>query len=137
MKRISLGIGLLAALGGLVYWSVALGPAQEAPIETPTARINVSGEITGVTEAQSYQVHEGTTVLGLLESQGDTHGFTIDTQDYGEMGVLVTQIGDFKNGTDQKYWQYRVNDETPLVAADRLELSEGDRVEWVFEVSEY
>jgi hypothetical protein len=53
------------------------------------------------------------------------------------MGVLVKSIDGVENGTDNKYWQYWVNGELPMVAADKKEVEAGDRIEWKFESSPF
>ena len=40
-------------------------------------------------------------------------------EDYGDMGILVTQISDKINGQDKKYWQFFVNDQQPLISAEK------------------
>lgn len=47
-------------------------------------------------------------------------------------GVFIRQIGDKKNGDGGRYWQYWVNAQFGLTAADRRTLSPGDTVEWKF-----
>ncbi len=53
------------------------------------------------------------------------------------MGVLVDAMGDHVNGTDNKYWQYEVNGEAPMIGADKYELQGGDSVVWEFKASEF
>ena len=48
------------------------------------------------------------------------------------MGVLVENIDGVKNGTENKYWQYWVNGELPMVAADKKEVENGNKIEWKF-----
>ena len=72
------------------------------------------------------------TVFSLLEKLAQRENFKIEFTIYKEMGVLVESIDGVHNGTDNKYWQYWVNGELPMVAADKKEIKEGDKVEWKF-----
>jgi len=49
----------------------------------------------------------------------------------------VENIDGVKNGTDNKYWQYWVNGELPMVSADKKEVKKGDEVEWKFGPAEF
>lgn len=82
----------------------------------------------------SYQIvlSEDSTVFSLLEELAKREGFEVESKVYEEMGVFVESIAGFKGGTDNKWWQYWVNGELPMVAADKRELKKGDKVEWRF-----
>jgi hypothetical protein len=53
-------------------------------------------------------------------------------EEYQDLGVLITRIGDSENGTDNKYWQYWVNNHFAQVAASSYVVEEGDIIEWKF-----
>jgi len=82
----------------------------------------------------SYQIIplENSTVFSLLKNLAERENFKIETKEYAGMGVLVESIDGVKNGVDNKYWQYWVNSELPMVAADKKEVKRGDKVEWKF-----
>jgi len=82
----------------------------------------------------SYQIisSENSTVFSLLEELAKRENFKIESTIYEGMGVLVENIDGVRNGTDNKYWQYWLNGELPMIAADKKEIKEGDRVEWKF-----
>ena len=82
----------------------------------------------------SYQIisSENSTVFSLLEELTKRENFKIESTIYEGMGVLVENIDGVRNGTDNKYWQYWLNGELPMIAADKKEIKEGDRVEWKF-----
>ena len=88
-------------------------------------------------EPISYQifVSEDSTVFSLLEKLAERENFNIESTIYQEMGVLVESIDGLRNGTDNKYWQYWVNEELPMVAADKEKIKGGDKVEWKFSPS--
>ncbi len=84
--------------------------------------------------ANSYKISitDNSTVFSLLEELAKNESFEIETKIYKGMGVFVESIDGLKNGTDNKYWQYWVNDELPMVAVDKKNLKIGDKVEWKF-----
>ena len=88
--------------------------------------------------AEELLVAPGTTVLDVLtDLAGAGEGFELEIKTYEGLGSLVVAIGDRQNGTDNNYWQYYVNDQLPLVSADAYQLQAGDRVNWLFAVSEF
>ena len=93
----------------------------------------------GEGNVKSYQVvlSKNSTIFSLLEELAKRENFKIEVKFYEGMGVLVESIAGVKNGTDNKYWQYRVNGELPMVAADNYKVKNGDRVEWKFAPSPF
>jgi len=83
---------------------------------------------------KSYQIipSESLTVFSSLEELAKRENLKIEFTIYEGMGVLVENIDGVRNGTDNKYWQYWLNGELPMIAADKKEIKEGDRVEWKF-----
>lgn len=82
----------------------------------------------------SYQIvpSENSTVFSLLEELAQRENFEIEYKTYEGMGVFVESIAGLKGGADNKWWQYRVNGELPMVAADKKEVKGGDKIEWKF-----
>ena len=87
-------------------------------------------------EILEYQVipSPDSTVFSLLEKLAQRENFEIESTLYEGIGVFVESIDGLKGGTDNKWWQYWVNDELPMIAADKKEIKGGDKVEWKFEV---
>jgi len=87
----------------------------------------------------SYQIlpAENSTVFSLLEELAKRENFKIEFTIYPEIGVFVESIDGIRNGTQNKYWQYWVNRELPMVAADNYKVKKGDRVEWKFAPSSF
>jgi hypothetical protein len=77
------------------------------------------------------------TAFSLLEELAKRENFKVESKVYEGMGVFVESIDGIKNGADNKYWQYWVNSELPMVAADKKEIKKGDKVEWRFSPSPY
>lgn len=90
-----------------------------------------------ITEIQNVGIIKDQSVLDLTQKIAEENQLAFKTQDYGELGLLVTQIGDQLNGQQNKYWQYYVNGELANVGAQAFKLTGGERIEWVFGESEY
>lgn len=58
------------------------------------------------------------------------------SKDYGEMGILVTQINDKINGEEQKYWQFFADYKQALISVDKFYPEAGQLIEWKFIKSE-
>lgn len=86
-----------------------------------------------------YQITpaKDSTVFSLLEELALKENFKVESTLYKEMGVFVENINEVKNGTNGKYWQYWVNGKLPMVAADRMKVKGGDRIEWKFEIPQF
>jgi len=101
--------------------------------ETEEEVDDITLTIEGVYEATTTPIESGETVLELLTRLDATNpDLSLATEDYGDMGVLVTAMGGLINGTDGKYWQYQVDGETPMIGADQYELADGKTVLWEF-----
>jgi len=90
-------------------------------------------------DIDSYKIapSENSTVFSLLEKLSARENFKIEFTVYQEMGVLIKSIDGVENGTDNKYWQYWVNGELPMVAADKKEVKVGDKIEWKFATAQF
>ncbi len=81
---------------------------------------------------------EGDTVFFTLEKITKRNGLSFKYTPYEQFNsVLVDSIGNDVNGDGDKYWQYYVNDDIPMVGCDQYALSNGDYVEWSFETIAY
>jgi len=83
---------------------------------------------------KSYQTtfSENSTIFSLLEALSKEESLQLEWKIYEGMGVFVESIDGVKNGTDNKYWQYWVNDKSPSVSADNYTVKMGDKIEWKF-----
>ena len=75
--------------------------------------------------------------MRLLTWLASRDNLTIQTQDYGDMGILLIEINGYKNGTDDKYWQYFVNNEQPMIGIDKYIIKDGDFIELKFIKSKF
>ena len=76
-------------------------------------------------------------LLEITEGATIQENWEFEFEDYGDMGVLITQIGDKTNGQDQKYWQYFVAGEQPQISVDKYYPPLGTTIEWKFIKSEF
>lgn len=132
MRQKTLWIGvLLAAAGAGVLFLFPQLLGERAPTQVPSV-IVVRSEIEGVLPEIRTEVSLGTTALQLLDTLSQERGFVLRVKEYAGLGSLVEQIGEYKNGTDGKYWQYFVNNILAPVGASAYEVLQGDSVVWKF-----
>lgn len=88
---------------------------------------------------KSYRVvpDKDSTVFSLLNKLSKEENFPVNSTFYKDMGILVESIDGIQNGTDNKYWQYWVNGDLPMVAADKKEVKANDKIEWRFAPSNF
>lgn len=79
------------------------------------------------------------TVFDLLKlcSEDLEKPFTLEYQDYPDLGVFIKKIGDKTGGEDSKYWEFWVNHVHPEVGASAYVLLGNEYVEWKFLKSQY
>lgn len=85
----------------------------------------------------SYAENLSANLLTITQGISQQQNLAFAYKDYGELGVLVTKIGDKTNGQDQKYWQFFVNNEQPMESADKFIPKNGDQIEWRFAESKF
>jgi hypothetical protein len=112
---------------------------NNAPAQIEITSVNAFMEIEGLDETEQPIVAvAGQTLLGLMRQMSEQKPtMNVQTQDYPGLGSLVVQIGAWRNGTDEKYWQYTVNGEVPMVGADQYVIKEGDKIKWEFKKSDF
>lgn len=75
----------------------------------------------------------GESLWPVMKRTLEINNINIKYQDYGsDLGVLIIQIGDKKNGQNRKYWQYFINDKYAQVGASSYILQADDVIEWKF-----
>ncbi len=79
---------------------------------------------------------KGMTVFDLLKNKAEELNIPLKIKTY-DFGIFIEAIGNKKNGQDEKYWMYYVNDEMPMVSVDKKEVNPGDKVEFRFEKSPF
>ena len=76
------------------------------------------------------------TAFDLLEQGTNKLGLSLKTKKY-DIGIFIEAIGDKENGQEEKYWLYYHNDQMADIAADKLEIKAGDKIEFKFESSPF
>ena len=86
-----------------------------------------------------YSLTENSTenLLAITETISRQKNWEFAYQDYGQMGSLLTKIGNWENGQDKKYWQYFVDGQQPQVSADQYLPKAGEKIEWRFAESKF
>jgi len=74
---------------------------------------------------------DGMTAYDALKKATEDLKINLETQMYS-MGIFIEAIGDKKNGQENNYWTYYVNDKFANVATDKYKLKAGDKVKWKF-----
>lgn len=78
------------------------------------------------------------TILDVLKKiDAVDQALKLSTKDFKDLGTLVDAMGVLKNGTDKKYWQYKVDGVMPQIGADKYKLKGGEKVDWIFTASEF
>jgi len=72
------------------------------------------------------------TVFGILNKASADYSFSLDATSYTGIGMFVKGIDGVENGDDGRYWQYWVNGEFAMVAADTYPLHGGEVILWKF-----
>jgi len=97
----------------------------------PIEKINLTIDFGKEKKTAQVEFKDEMTVYDVLEQGTEDLEIILETQMYS-VGVFINVVGDKKNGQDNNYWTYYVNDKFANVAADKYILKVGDRVEWKF-----
>lgn len=141
LKKILLVVFFFVLLGSILFLDRNFFFKEEL---VPSTSENVIGRVPYIInkgvggEINQYQIEieEDSTIFSLLKELSKRESFDITFTEY-DFGVFVESIDGYKNGTDNKYWQYWVNDKLGEVAADKKQVKDGDKIEWKFELSQF
>lgn len=124
-------LGALLFLGNEFLNKTSQGPLDENGNNKVLYIINKGNE-----DINEYQIviSSDSTVFSLLKELSQINNFELLSTLYKDMGVFVESIDGKKNGTENKYWQYWVNDKLGEVAADKKKVKGNDEIEWKFDV---
>lgn len=100
---------------------------DQAQPETSQVKILVSFGNSAIEETPV----EAVTALEALEKVSADQGWEIQTKEY-DFGKMVEAVNGYKN-SPKKAWIYYINGQAGDKAANRYNLSNGDRVEWKYE----
>lgn len=97
----------------------------------------ISVTIQGLYTDKPFEITTDETVLQVLQSLNSKDAnMRLTTKEYKGLGTLIDSINGMNNGTDNKYWQYKVNGSAPQIGADQFKLKADDKIEWYFAKSE-
>ena len=113
---------IITIMSVMLYW-----PSKEIPTQDMGKVFLIVGD-----KNFEFNYEPRITALDLLENSG----LEIEIKHY-DMGIFIESIDSVKNGQNNKYWLYYVNDKSPNVASDKMELEVGDMVEFKFEESPF
>lgn len=127
------GIVLVVVVLGFVFLYPNRSTAPSVSNESIEKNATISISIDDLYNKKTLSVSENETVLNVLLELSKTDAqLRLSTKEYSGLGVLVESMNGKKNGTDNKYWQYKINGIMPQIGADKYELKNGDFVEWYF-----
>lgn len=134
---IGLGAIVIALLFGISAITERNEVAQESAQTIPQTG-DLSITIEGLFTDKNVQFSSPKTALEILQQlDAEQEEMHLATKEYSGLGVLVEGIGGKTNGVNDEYWQYKVNGVMPQVGADKLEVKNGDAIEWYFDKSEF
>ncbi|MCK4717448.1 MAG: DUF4430 domain-containing protein [Thermoplasmata archaeon] len=137
----------IAALGAVGYVVMTDDASTGAGTDHAQEDTNTTDEAVPLTASVIIDLGNGTvlsfhnltsdqtTVYGfLLVACGPSQGnLSVTTTYYSQYdSLLVDSIGGRSNGNGGKYWGYLVDDERPMVGADKCYVEQGDVIEWIF-----
>ncbi|MBI4262072.1 DUF4430 domain-containing protein [Candidatus Uhrbacteria bacterium] len=127
---------VLIGVGFLLGWSVqAPTPLQPTTSDTGGARVAhliIDADTGHLQTFPNEPFFAGATVFDILKAVTTRTSMPFVYDPPGAYGVFIRQIGGKKNGTEKKYWQYWVNGQFAMVAADKQVLQSGDTLLWKF-----
>ena len=138
--KYSLGIAAVFALA-LAGYSFFVSPLYTA--QAPTSDIQLQSQNNNSATLEIYpgdgsvrtlDIHPDgkTSLFDLMKTAFEQEDIVFDHKNYSTMGELVTQIGLKKNGEENKYWQFWVNDEYAKVGVSAYIVEAGDKIKWKF-----
>jgi hypothetical protein len=121
-----IGVWVLSARGA----TTGTDSGYPGSVSQETVRTRVTFGIDDGESSEIFQQVTASTPYEALKAIAAEKNLPLSVKQY-EFGVFVEAIGDKKN-TNETAWIYFVNGESGTVAADKLGLESGDRVEWKY-----
>lgn len=106
-------------------------PQQESSQNNQQSQ-TVTLTVEGLYSNKQVTITTDQTVLQVLQSLNTDPQMRLATKAYSGLGTLVESIAGQTNGTNDEYWQYKVNGVMPQIGADQNKLKAGDAIEWYF-----
>lgn len=115
------------------------GQKTQEQDNVPAEKINITLFIQDFTDSDlNIEIGNGSNILNVLETLNKKNpALNLKSKSYEGLGVMVEQLGYLVNGQDNKYWQYFINSEQPMLSVDKYILQNNDKIEWLFKESEF
>jgi len=85
-----------------------------------------------------YLAYADDTAFTILQRAASDHELSLEYTYYEQFdSLLVDSVNHDVNGENNRYWQYYVNEEIPMIGADKYSVKNGDYLEWRFEIISY
>ena len=129
-------IAVLAALvigfaGGVTWTGGAEQLAGSAAVPRGAAASIMldygDGEVAAYT---GLPVESGLLLLSLMERVTAANEIPFETREFEGLGVMIELIGERRNGDNDRYWVYWVNNTQVPVGAGQYEVQPGDVILW-------
>jgi len=105
-------------------------------LDETSVTIEIKGD--GWTFTDNIYIEEEETVYNLLVQISNRNNFKIESTFYEQFdSLLIDSINEDENGKGDKYWQYYVNEEIPMIGCDKYIVSNGDHIVWSYEIISY
>ncbi|MEA2098321.1 MAG: DUF4430 domain-containing protein [Patescibacteria group bacterium] len=132
MLIVALIVGLLIAVFFIISTNTTYENGKHINTDVGSSVSDVVDESLTITYSFDKDGKESTVFSGLL-NYGVENNVKIKYNNNYSYGVFIESIDGIKNGDDEKYWQYYIDNVLGDSAADKKILKDGAIVEWRFE----
>lgn len=102
---------------------------EQTPIATTTIVLSIDHGVTN----RSLTVPATASVLdALVLLNTKDEALQLKKKTYNGLGTLIESMYGYENGTENKYWQYTVNNVAPQIGAADFVPNDGDIIVWSF-----
>lgn len=130
---------LILAIG--LFFGALIGRSELAPpsLTTPQGELEIRMMVDdgdGSIDVYREDREEGESLFSFMKRLEEKTDLKLTYEEFEGLGVLISQIGKKKNGEEEKYWQYWINNEHAKVGADSYLLQGGENIEWKFAIQQ-
>jgi len=138
MKKISILIVLIAIIAAFFYFWQGDKQIEPQNLNSGGNTISVLFQFSEDDQQEiDFEFKQALNLVEITDRITVQENWEFEFEDYGDMGILVNQIGDKSNGQNNSYWQYFVDSEQPQISADKYFPNDKDYIEWKFIESEF
>ena len=124
-------IGLI--VGSIWQQSQADKSPQPAGVEeglSPTIDLAINFGDGNTSIYKDTKFTAGETLFDVMLEKTEEEDLVLKYEEYGDLGALITQIGNDQNGIDDKFWQFWVNGKYSQVGVSYYVVQGSDIIEW-------